>query len=73
MATSDHVPEVCLQTSIFQVLAATLYFPFLKFIPIGFLEMRNEILIPSAVIPNAYYLGPMGDPDPSNFINQETN
>ena len=35
--------------------------------------MRNEILIPSVVVPNAYYLGPMGDPDPSNFINQETN
>jgi len=28
MATSDHVPEVCLQTSTFQMLAATLYFPF---------------------------------------------
>jgi len=35
--------------------------------------MRNEILIPSAVVPNAYYLGPMCDPDPSDFINQETN
>ena len=28
MATSDHVPEVCLQTSAFQVLDATLYFSF---------------------------------------------
>ena len=35
--------------------------------------MRNEILIPSAIVPNIYYLGPMGDPDPSNFINKETN
>ena len=35
--------------------------------------MKNEILIPSAVVPNAYFLGPMGDPDPSNFICQETN
>ena len=35
--------------------------------------MRNEILIPSAVVPNAYYLGPMGNPDLSDFINQETN
>jgi len=35
--------------------------------------MRDEILIPSAVVTNAYYLGPMGDPDPSDFINQETN
>ena len=35
--------------------------------------MRNKILIPSAVVPNAYYLGPMGDPDPSDFINLETN
>ena len=35
--------------------------------------MRNEILIPLAVAPNVYFLGPMGDPDPSNFIHQETN
>ena len=35
--------------------------------------MRNEILIPSAVAPNVYFLGPMGDSDPSNFIHQETN
>ena len=28
MATNDHVPEVCLQTSAFQVLVTTLYFPF---------------------------------------------
>ena len=35
--------------------------------------MRNEILIPSAVIPNTYFLEPMGDPDPSDFIRQETN
>jgi hypothetical protein len=35
--------------------------------------MKNEILIPSAVVPNSYYLGPMGDPDPSDIINQETN
>ena len=34
--------------------------------------MKNEILIPSAVVPNAYFLGPMGDPDPSDFIYQET-
>ena len=35
--------------------------------------MRNEILIPSAIVPNAYYLRLMGDPDPSDFINKETN
>ena len=35
--------------------------------------MRNEILIPSASAPNVYFLGPMGDPDPSDFIYQETN
>ena len=35
--------------------------------------MRNEVLIPSAVISNAYFLGPMGDSDPSDFIRQETN
>ena len=35
--------------------------------------MRYKILIPSAAIPNAYFLGPMGDSDPSNFIRQETN
>ena len=35
--------------------------------------MRNEILIPLAIVPNAYYFGPMDDPDPFDFINQETN
>ena len=35
--------------------------------------MKNEILIPSSIISNAYYLGPMGDTNPSDFINQETN
>ena len=35
--------------------------------------MRNEILIPSAVAPNVYFHGHMGDPDPSDFIYQETN
>ena len=45
----------------------------LKFILSDFYEMRNEILIPSAVASNVYFLGPMGDPDPSDFIHQETN
>jgi len=35
--------------------------------------MRNEILIPSAAASNVYFLGPMGDPDPFDFIHQETN
>ena len=35
--------------------------------------MRNEILILSAVAPNVYFLGPMGEPDPFDFIRQETN
>ena len=35
--------------------------------------MRNDILIPSSVAPNVYFFGPMGDPDPSDFIRQETN
>ena len=35
--------------------------------------MRNEILIPSTIASNIYFLGPMGDPDPSDFIYQETN
>ena len=35
--------------------------------------MKNEILITLAIVPNAYYLEPMGDPNPSDFINQETN
>ena len=48
-------------------------FIFFKLITTGFQKMRNKILIPSTVVPNAYYLGPMGDPDPSDFINQETN
>ena len=30
-------------------------------------------MIPSVVAPNVYFLGPMGDPDPSDFIHQETN
>ena len=30
-------------------------------------------MIPSSVIPNAYYLGPMGDANPLDFISQETN
>jgi hypothetical protein len=35
--------------------------------------MRNEILIPSTIAPNVYFHGPMGDPDPFDFIYQETN
>ena len=35
--------------------------------------MENEILIPLSVVPNAYYLGPMGEANPLYFINQETN
>ena len=35
--------------------------------------MRNKILIPSAIASNIYFLGPMGDPNPSDFICQETN
>ena len=34
--------------------------------------MRNKILISSAVVPNAYFLGPVGDSGPSDFIRQET-
>ena len=40
---------------------------------LAFQGMENEILIPSSVVPNTYYLGPMGDVDPSDFIKQETN
>lgn len=35
--------------------------------------MKNHILIPLASNPSIYLLGPMGDPDPTNFINAETN
>jgi len=35
--------------------------------------MENEILIPFSVVPNAYYLGRMGNTNPLDFINQETN
>jgi len=35
--------------------------------------MENEILIPSSIVLNAYYLRPMGDTNPLDFINQETN
>ena len=30
-------------------------------------------MIPSAVTSNVYFLGPMGDPDPFDFIYRETN
>ena len=30
-------------------------------------------MIPSTIASNVYFLGPMGDPDPSDFIYQETN
>ncbi|KAG2572373.1 hypothetical protein PVAP13_7KG173555 [Panicum virgatum] len=33
-------------------------------------ESRNELLIPSS--PHIYYLGPMGNGDPINFIIEET-
>jgi hypothetical protein len=35
--------------------------------------VKSEILIRLAIAPHAYYLGPMGYPDPSDFIIQETN
>ena len=30
-------------------------------------------MIPSAVTSNVYFLGPIGDPNPSDFIHPETN
>ena len=65
MATSDYIPEVRLQISTLQLSAAALYLSHL-----AFQGMDNEILIPSFVVPNAYYLGPMGDANPLDFINQ---
>jgi hypothetical protein len=34
-------------------------------------EYKNEILIPYAANPNSYLLGPMGDPDPTEFIEKK--
>ena len=68
MATSDHVPEVCFQVPILQLSVAALHFPSSQFY-----FMRNKILIPSTIAPNVYFLGPMGDLYPSDFIYQETN
>jgi hypothetical protein len=34
--------------------------------------MKNEILIPSEISPDAYLLGPTGNPDPIEFIEKET-
>ena len=70
MATSNYIPEVRLQISAIQLSAAALYFSFsLSLSHLAFQGMENEILIPLSVVPNAYYLGPMGDANPSNFIN----
>ena len=74
MATSDYIPEVRLQISALQLSAVALYFSFsLSLSHLAFQGMENEILIPSSVVPNAYYLGPMEDADPLDFIKQETN
>ena len=40
--------------------------------PFWFQEFKNEVLIPTN-IENAYFLGPMGDPDPTELINLQTN
>ena len=36
---------------------------------LAFQGMENEILIPSSIVLNAYYLRPMGDTNPLDFIN----
>ena len=74
MVTSDYIPEVCLKISALQLSADVLYFfSFLSLSHLAFQGMKNEILIPMSVVPKAYYLGPMGDADPLDFIKQETN
>jgi len=74
MATNDYISEVRLQISALQLSVAALYFfSFLSLSHLAFQGMENEILIPSSVVPNAYYLGPMGNADPLDFIKQETN
>lgn len=35
-------------------------------------DLENEILIPCAIIADAYFLCPMGNPDPTEFIEKET-
>ena len=73
MVTSDYIPEVRLLISALQLSVVALYFSFsLSLSHLAFQGMENEILIPLSVVPNAYYLGPMADTNPLDFINQET-
>ena len=70
MATSDYIPEVRLQISTHQLSVVALYFfSSLSLSHLAFQGLENEILIPSSVVLNAYYLGPMGDTNPLDFIN----
>lgn len=66
MATYDHVLEV--HCFVFHFTSAIFLF-----LPVHPQELKNEILIQSAPVTTAYYLGRMGDSDPSEFITKETN
>ena len=73
MATSDHVPEVCFQASIFQVPVATLYFLSSQIYFIRFLGNEEQNLDSISCCSQCLFSWAYGDPDPSNFIHQETN
>jgi hypothetical protein len=72
MASLSEIPEVrqLLHSLSSATLFLHLFMPFLFF----FLQnLRNDIVIPISDQPNMICLGPMGDPDPTEFINLETN
>ena len=86
MATSTSVPEVRFGFFLFFACYMLLSFLLLAFLSarnpysshldpicsLFFQVLKDEILIPIANDENTYYLGPMGDPDPTDFINLET-
>lgn len=74
MATTSDVPEV--NSSFFIILC----FPIASFRHLGFAlsnlliqHLRGQIVIPVLHDPTHYFLGPMGDSNPTYFINVETN
>ena len=66
MAAPSLVPSVNTWIFVFKFLEFTSAAPILD----PSQESRNELLIPSS--PHIYYLGPMGNGDPINFIIEET-
>lgn len=71
MATYNEVSKV----KLFQSRVISSPFPPFKLhlTPFAFQDLKNKILIQSSVVPTTYYVGPMGDTNPSDFIIKETN